>query len=357
MSEVFDATVHPHRRRNLLNGSWVLVSPHRALRPWQGQQEVAARPEPVAFDPGCYLCAGNKRVSGEHNPAYTGTFVFQNDFAALMPGAPPVHGSHELFEMAGARGTCRVICYSPDHSQTMPELKVGEIGAVINEWCAQTAELGARYPWVQVFENKGAAMGASSPHPHGQVWATDHLPDEPLAEDLRQREYFERTGSPLLLDVARQEEAAGERVVLKTQHWLAIVPFWASWPFEILVLPRFPAKRLVDLEAPERADLAAFLKRLTTRLDNLFQCSFPYSMGWHGAPFDGRDTAPWQLHAHFYPPLLRSASVRKFMVGFELLAGVQRDLTPEQAAARLRECSEVHYLSAQPRPEPSIPHP
>jgi UDPglucose--hexose-1-phosphate uridylyltransferase len=244
------------------------------------------------------------------------------------------------------RGTSRVICFSPDHSKSLPQLSLPAIGQVIDTWCSQSAELGETYRWVQVFENKGAVMGCSNPHPHGQIWATSFLPDLPATEDQQQREYFAEHGRALLLDYVEREAADGERVVVSTEHWLAVVPYWASWPFETLLLPRFAVRRIEDLTAETRADLALALKRLTTRYDNLFQTSFPYSMGWHGAPYSADDTTPWQLHAHFYPPLLRSASVRKFMVGFEMLAEPQRDLTPEQAAAQLRAQSEVHYLES-----------
>lgn len=332
----------PHRRHNPLTGGWVQVSPQRMGRPWQGEVSPPD-PPPPAYDPACYLCPGNTRVGGEANPAYEGVHVFANDFPALAEDQPTVADHDPLFRAEPSAGVCRVICFSPDHGKSLPLLNPQQMRAVVDCWADQTAELGERFGNVQLFENKGAMMGCSNPHPHGQVWATAHWPQEIAAEDATQREYMAEHGRPMLLDVAARE-AAGERVVEINPDWLAIVPFWAAWPFETLLLPRFAVQRMPQLSCGQRDSLAAILKALTTRYDNLFQTSFPYSMGWHQAPFAMPGIDHWQLHAHFYPPLLRSASVRKFMVGYEMLAEPQRDLTPERAAEMLRSVrSLVHY--------------
>jgi UDPglucose--hexose-1-phosphate uridylyltransferase len=338
----FELDNDPHRRLNLLSGNWVLVSPHRNKRPWQGKLEPPTAETSLAYDPTCYLCPANKRINGVLNPQYESTYVFDNDFAAVMADTPP-HHQDAIFQTHSVRGISRVICFSPDHSKSLPELSVEQITQVVATWRAQSIELGARYQWVQIFENKGAMMGCSNPHPHGQIWATDFLPNEIQREDERQRAYYATHHRVMLRDVAEKEEQEASRVVVKTAHWLAVVPFWASWPFEILLLPRFAVSQLSALTDEQQHDLAIALKQITTRYDNLFKCSFPYSMGWHGAPWNGDDDQHWLLHAHFYPPLLRSASVRKFMVGYEMLAETQRDITPEQAATMLREVSLVHY--------------
>jgi UDPglucose--hexose-1-phosphate uridylyltransferase len=342
---VFEPNDHPHRRKNRLTGDWVLVSPHRAKRPWQGQLEDPQTETLPSYDETCFLCASNTRINGEVNPEYEGTFVFTNDFAALMPDTPQVmdSDSDRLMLLEPARGTSRVICFSPDHSKTLPELSVDAIQLVIATWIEQVSDLSKDYKWVQVFENKGSAMGCSNPHPHGQIWANDFWPNEIAKEQVNQRNYYLQNNTSMLLDYALQESNDGKRTVVETTHWIAVVPFWAAWPFETLLLPKFACARMTDLLPEQQVDLADALKKLTSRYDNLFRCSFPYSMGWHGAPFDLDDADHWQLHAHFYPPLLRSASVRKFMVGFEMLAEPQRDLTPEQAAEKLQQVSDRHF--------------
>jgi UDPglucose--hexose-1-phosphate uridylyltransferase len=337
----FSLLDQPHRRFNALTGEWVFVSPHRTQRPWQGRVEPTAAGVQPHYDPQCYLCPGNVRANGERNPPYASTHVFTNDFSAFLPNTSHADATHHPLLRAHLQaGTCRVMCFSPRHDLTLAQMSVAEIRTVVDVWAEQIMDLGRDYRWVQVFENKGELMGCSNPHPHGQIWASDFIPNEPAKELLTQHHWFETHRSHLLLDYAALEQSSGERLVLHNAHWLAVVPWWAIWPFETLLLPRRHVSRMPDLTSTERDALADLLKGLLACYDDLFSTSFPYSFGWHGAP-TGDATSDekcnaWQLHGHIYPPLLRSASVRKFMVGYEMLAEAQRDLTPEQAAERLR---------------------
>ncbi len=343
----FQPNEHPHRRYNALIDEWILVSPHRTKRPWQGKQETAAHEQRPQYDPTCYLCPGNTRAGGHDNPTYENTFVFTNDFSALLADTPAKNDApgspHPLMRAEPQQGTCRVLCFSPRHDLTLPEMQVENIRKVVDLWADQTRKLGETYQWVQVFENKGSIMGCSNPHPHGQIWAGSTLPNEPKKEEASQKVYFEEASNVLLLDYLELEAQKQERIVVENQHWMAVVPYWAIWPFEILLMPRRHVLRLPDLTNDERNSLADIMKCFLTKYDNLFEVSFPYSMGWHGAPFSDGDYSHWQLHAHYYPPLLRSATVKKFMVGYEMLAEAQRDITAEQAAERLRNLSDIHY--------------
>lgn len=347
---MLDLTEHPHRRFNPLTGEWVLVSPHRTKRPWQGQVEKTARPASLLHDPQCYLCPGNPRAGGHQNPAYTDTFVFDNDFAALLPASSRESlEASPLLRAQGETGICRVICFSPRHDLTLARLGQPALERVVDTWIEQTLELGARpdIGYVQLFENRGEMMGASNPHPHGQIWASSTLPNEITKELATQTEWFAAHNRTLLGDYLAMELEREQRIVCQNEHFVTLVPFWAVWPFETMVLPRRPMARLPEMTGPERAALSDILQQTVTRYDNLFEVSFPYSMGFHQAPTDGAAHPECHFHAHFYPPLLRSATVRKFMVGYELLGTPQRDITAEAAAARLRDLPDVHFLDRE----------
>lgn len=327
----------PHRRYNPLRGDWVLVSAHRNKRPWQGQTEASEQPPQQPHDPECYLCAGVTRANGQQNPNFTGPYVFSNDFPALTDeDVLPDEHEDPLFRTMSVRGEARVICFSQRHDLTFAMMPISGIRAVVDTWAVQYEELLHRYEWVAVFENKGSMMGCSNPHPHGQIWASNFVPSEVAREDSTQSAYFAAHETPLLVDYAQAEATHGVRVVDENSHWICVVPFWATWPFETLLLPKQQISRFSELSEDERQDLAHILQSITQRYNALFDTEFPYSMGWHPAPGRNHPSPHWQLHAHFYPPLLRSATVRKFLVGYELLAEGQRDLTPETAAEMLR---------------------
>ena len=343
----FDAKEHQHLRYNPLRDEWVLVSPHRLKRPWSGQVEKVAENKIPEFDPQNPLCPGNVRSSGVKNDDYKHTFLFNNDFPAMQSdNFNPPTSDDPLFQMAPASGECKVMCFHPKSNVTLPLMSINEICLVIKEWISIVLERQKKYRWIQIFENKGAMMGCSNPHPHCQIWSSNFLPNEATLSDRCQLQYIQKYGRCMLVDYAAKESKSGERTIVENKEWIAVVPYWATWPYQALLLPKRHVQRLPDLTDNEQHSLAKIMKRLLIKYDNLFETSFPYSMGWHGAPTGpdlSRDNSHWQLHAHYYPPLLRSATVRKFMVGYEMLAQPQRDLTAEQAAEKLRNLSGVHY--------------
>lgn len=350
----------PHRRRNLLTGEWVLVSPHRAGRPWQGRVEPAEAGQRPSHDPACYLCPGNARAGGERNPDYTSTFAFTNDFAALTPGTPhAAMNDGGLLQADIEPGSCRVLCFSPRHDLTFAELPTVAVRDVVDLWVDEYRTLGARpdIGHVQIFENKGELMGCSNPHPHGQVWAQRSVPVQPALEGAAMLAHHRAHDRTLLADYVALELERAERIVCVNDSFVALVPFWAFWPFETLVVSREPRASLLALTERERDDFADILLRLTVRYDNLFETSFPYSAGIHQAPTDGQPHPEWHLHMHFYPPLLRSATVKKFEAGYELFAEQSRDITPEASAERLRALPEVRFRHAATRAASSSPTP
>lgn len=342
----FDRLEHPHRRRNPLTGAWVLVSPHRTKRPWSGQVEKVAPEDKPEYDPGCYLCPGNVRAGGYVNPKYTSTFSFINDFSALLSDTPAGGEDDLFFKTESVRGICKVLIFSPSHRLTLPLMSTDEITKVAEMWKREYLELSAvpYIHYIQIFENKGAIMGCSNPHPHGQVWASESIPEEIVKKCQSQQEYFQKNGRAMLLDYVNKELERGERIVYANEGFVVLVPFWAVWPFETMIVPRKQRASIADFNETDLRLLADAVRVLTIKYDNLFEISFAYSAGMHQAPCDGKDHPGFTWHMLFYPPLLRSATIKKFMVGYELLAEPQRDITAEASAARLRELTDIHYL-------------
>ncbi|WP_288244169.1 UDP-glucose--hexose-1-phosphate uridylyltransferase [uncultured Chryseobacterium sp.] len=348
MSSVFNSKKHPHRRYNPLLDEWILVSPQRSNRPWQGQTEKTIQEELPAYDSECYLCPGNIRANGEKNPDYQGVYVFDNDFGSLLSEKVEFSDDHpDFFSMKPERGINRVICFSENHRLTLPEMEKEDIKKVVDVWQQQYEELGNKefINHVQIFENKGQLMGCSNPHPHGQIWAQSSIPTAVIKTQENLRLYFEKTGKSLLEDYLKKELEAGERIVLENESFAALVPFWAIWPYETMIVSKRKAGNILQFSEEEKYALAEIIKDLTTKYDNLFEISFPYSAGIHQSPTDGLEHPEWHFHMHFYPPLLRNAEIRKFMVGYEMLAEAQRDVTPEQSAEILKDLSTIHYKS------------
>jgi len=346
MSTTFDLDSNPHRRLNILTGEWVLVSPHRTKRPWQGKVEDLAADNRPEYDPKCYLCPGNDRADGDVNPDYKESFVFKNDFSALLEDTPAAGMNDDgLLVAQNERGICKVISFSPKHNLTLPELSVSEITAVVDLWQKEFNSLSENewIKYIQIFENKGEIMGCSNPHPHGQIWSQSEVPMEIVKETERQKNYYAVHRASMLSAYLKLELKKNERVVFENEHFVVLVPFWAVWPYETMIISKRQVSSIKYFNSVEKEALADAIKTLTTKYDNLFETSFPYSAGMHQAPVNGGDHPEWHWHMHFYPPLLRSATVKKFMVGYEMLANPQRDITPEFAANRLKELSAEHY--------------
>ncbi len=343
---MFDLKEHSHTRLNILTGDWILVSPHRMKRPWQGKTEELIKDDRPEHDANCYLCPGSKRSDGSVNPDYRDPFIFVNDFSALLENTPAsVIDESNLLVAKSESGICKVICFSPQHNLTLPQMNVSDIEKVIDLWQDEfkTLSQNPSIKYIQIFENKGEIMGCSNPHPHGQVWASSSVPLELLKETEQQKKYFFQHGRSLLSDYINIEMQKQERIILENEHFLAIVPFWAVWPYETILISKRHVQDITKFTQDEKIAFAKILKELTIKYDNLFNISFPYSAGMHQAPVNDGEHMEWHWHMHFYPPLLRSATVKKFMVGYEMLANPQRDITPEQAAKTLKNLPAVHY--------------
>ncbi|GAA4277197.1 UDP-glucose--hexose-1-phosphate uridylyltransferase [Aquimarina mytili] len=337
----------PHRRYNILTGEWVLVSPHRTKRPWQGKNEQPQFFSHTTYDPNCYLCPGNTRANGEKNPYYTKPFSFVNDYSALLRDIPKKELQNGLLKAESESGICKVVCFSPNHGLTLSKMEIEEIVLVIKLWQEEFTSLKNTddINYVQIFENKGEIMGCSNPHPHGQIWAQRSIPEEIIKKTRELKQYWSTHKKSLLMSYIEQEIKIKERILLENEHFIALVPYWAVWPYETMIIPKRKVQHIDQLTTEEVSDFAKTIKTLTTKYDNIFKTSFPYSAGIHQAPTDGSSYEFWHMHMSFYPPLLRSSSIKKFMVGYEMFANPQRDITAEQAAKIIRAQNDIHYTS------------